>query len=97
MCFSKMVTRYERGRGFEYRTANHYKSLGWFVMRSAGSHTAVDLIAIKGKEMKLIQCKRDGRISESEKEEMRKLALPIGAEAILARIDICRKLVLERL
>lgn len=48
---------YARGRTFEYRVMNHFKELGFFVIRSAGSHGAADLIALKNPHKIMIQCK----------------------------------------
>lgn len=48
---------YAKGRNFEYDTRDHLKLHGYFVMRSAGSKTFIDLVAIKKGEVLLIQCK----------------------------------------
>lgn len=39
---------YARGRAKEYRVKKQLESEGWFVIRSAGSHSIVDLVAFKG-------------------------------------------------
>lgn len=66
------MTNYERGRAKEYRVATKLRKDGWLVIRSAGSHSEFDLVAIKheqkqnplppfiityNNEIKLIQCK----------------------------------------
>lgn len=48
---------YARGRQFEYRVRNFLRALGWVVFRSAGSHTCVDLTALKPGYVLLVQCK----------------------------------------
>lgn len=45
--FSMPNKNYERGRRFEYTVLNKLKSIGYDGMRSAGSHTAIDLIVWK--------------------------------------------------
>lgn len=64
-------TAYKKGRSFEYRVANYYRKLGYYVKRSYASKGAEDLIAIKTRdipyndlgstftcpEVLLIQCK----------------------------------------
>jgi Holliday junction resolvase len=41
------MSNYRRGRAFEYRVMDYFRKLGFFVMRSAGSHGPVDLVALK--------------------------------------------------
>lgn len=38
---------YVRGRSYEYKIAKKLRAEGWEVLRTAGSHGAFDLIAIK--------------------------------------------------
>ena len=63
---SKMVlTKYERGRAYEYRIAKKLRAEGWTVLRMAGSHGFADLVAIEQaiqfpnefRRIKLIQAK----------------------------------------
>lgn len=50
---------YNAGRSFEYRVRKELQSLGFVVLRTAGSHGPIDLIAVKpGEAPVLIQCKR---------------------------------------
>lgn len=48
---------YKRGRTFEYRVMAHFEELGYYVMRSAGSHGAADIVALRNPHKILIQCK----------------------------------------
>ena len=41
------MTNYVKGRTLEYEVMNLFKSAGWKVVRSAGSHSPFDLVAIK--------------------------------------------------
>lgn len=38
------MTNYQKGRSFEYRVANFFKEKGFYVVRTAGSHSLFDLI-----------------------------------------------------
>ena len=67
---------YNNGRAKEYRIKKKLEAEGWFVIRSAGSHSIVDLIALKNRvyadvpagmeklfsrtTVRLIQCKPKG-------------------------------------
>lgn len=63
-----MTTNYERGRNFEYQRMRHYKSLGYTVVRSAGSHSPIDLVAIHPEDsVILIQCKRVKTQSQADR------------------------------
>jgi Holliday junction resolvase len=50
---------YISGRNFEYYVKRYFESMGFFVIRSAGSHTPIDLLAVHKTYSKiyLIQCK----------------------------------------
>lgn len=50
---------YVAGRAFEYARKKHWEKEGYLVMRTAGSHGAFDLIAVKDNSVPFfIQCKR---------------------------------------
>jgi Holliday junction resolvase len=59
------MTNYGNGVRFEYEMMKFYVAHGYFVMRSAGSHSPVDLIAFKVVDGRmvgyLIQCKKEKR------------------------------------
>jgi len=42
-----MSKAYKRGRDFEYRVKRRLEGCGFFVIRSAGSHSPVDLVAVR--------------------------------------------------
>lgn len=57
------MTNYTKGRAKEYSVRRALLKEGWdIVIRSAGSHSPVDLVAIDKKErnIRLIQCKSGG-------------------------------------
>lgn len=57
------MTRVNKGIRFEYKIRDMYRKMGYYVIRSAGSHGFFDLIAIhpKLKEIKLLQLKTGSR------------------------------------
>lgn len=76
-----MPTNYSRGASAEYRAIEHLEGVGYFCVRSAGSHGPVDLVAIGPTGIRLIQVKRvkEGFLSETERETAREAlhALPL--------------------
>lgn len=79
------MTNYSRGADFERAVKADLEGKGWFVVRSAGSHGAVDLVAIgEGGVIRFIQAKINGKMSWKDREEITELAAEYGAEAIMA-------------
>ena len=87
---------YNSGRAFEYRVQKYLREKGWFVLRSAGSHTVCDLLAIRKGEINLVQCKKDGRLPPAEKMQLLELANEFECRAVLAYTEK-RKLVFKEL
>lgn len=91
-----MTTNYNRGRAFEYKVRDHFKELGYpYVMRAAGSHTVADLLVLCDaphpqdfnpglSRAYLVQCKRDGKISQAERQKLLDVAHATGAFAVVA-------------
>jgi HJR/Mrr/RecB family endonuclease len=48
---------YLNGRKFEYKIRDYFESKGYVVIRSAGSHTPIDLVAFDRFGVCFIQCK----------------------------------------
>lgn len=89
------MTPYEDGTRFEQRVRNHLIEEGYWVARTAGSKTKVDLIAMKTGELLLVQCKRSGKISPAERVELLRLASMVpGGLAILAHKDAGKSAIL---
>lgn len=88
-----MATNYERGRAFEYRARDElYKQGAVIVVRSAGSKTKVDLIALfpaldgimtwpAAMEVWIVQCKRDGKLPAAERDALLDISVQTGALA----------------
>ena len=67
---------YVSGRRFEYLIKKELQDQGWIAIRSAGSHSPFDIIAIKEDKILLLQLKKyqGGKMPPSEyKKEMGKL------------------------
>jgi len=60
---------YIRGRQFEYRVKKELEMLNDLVMRTAGSHSPFDLIAVTKTHIHLVQCKNH----KPSKEDIEKL------------------------
>ena len=79
------MTNYQRGRTFEYQVRDHLQDRGFVVVRSAGSHTPADLVALGDLVPWLVQVKRDGRLPEAERQAILQMAKRSRAWPILAR------------
>jgi len=90
---------YARGRAFEYKVRDEFVAKGYFVLRSAGSKTIVDLLALKinqptlvsneqGPSVVLIQC---GEITPEKEAALKRLAVVTGSNFELRQIPPKRK------
>ena len=82
------MTKYTKGRALEYKVKKLLEAQGWYVVRSAGSHGAADLIAFQckgeGSMILAIQCKLS-KIWKSEREAFAKsFALQPGVTPCIA-------------
>ncbi len=77
------MSNYTRGANFERRVRAYFEKASWFVIRSAGSHSLIDLVAFKGGEVMLIQCKTDGVLSVGERQQLGELARETGCQVFL--------------
>lgn len=92
------MSAYRAGRDFEYAVRTKLTADGYDVIRSAGSKTKVDLVAIKAGQALLIQAKRDGRISPHERAELVRIASLLGPVAVpVVAFRHARRLTLVRL
>jgi len=78
---------YNRGRAFEYRVAKLYRDKGWFVFRSAGSHSPADLVCAKAGEIIAIQCQTDKYFTPVKIEQLAELIKENGWQAMLYWMD----------
>jgi len=64
-----MTTQYQRGRRFEWKVKQDLEGRGYYVIRSAGSKSKVDLVGIKHEVVLCVQCKLTGAIAKRELRE----------------------------
>ncbi len=79
------LNNYISGRNAEYTIKNLLISKGYkYILRSAGSHTPIDLLAADGKKKLAIQVKRRKYISKEEKDMLLAWAASFDAMPIFA-------------
>ena len=76
--------RYVAGSNFERRVKKEYAARGWLSIRAAGSHGIVDVVAVKGGIIELVQCKTGGVISTEDLMELINAAEIAGGTAKVA-------------
>ena len=90
--FLMTQTNYERGRSSEYYVKHLLENMGYrFIIRSAASHTPIDLLVARVSNPKVerlaVQVKggQRGSISKDELNELRQWAKAFGAIPVLAK------------
>jgi Holliday junction resolvase len=81
---AKPRSNYARGRDLENRVRTHLRDEGYEVLRTAGSKSKVDLVAIKPGQVLFVQCKRSGALPPAEWNGLWDLAQMVGAVPVLA-------------
>jgi len=80
-----LLNNYISGRNAEYTIKNLLISKGFkYILRSAGSHTPIDLLAADGKRKLAIQVKRRRYISKEEKAMLLAWAASFDATPVFA-------------
>lgn len=83
-----MATPYSKGANFERRVKKELEKYGWFVVRSAGSKSPVDLVAIKYGKCVMYQCKYgDAKMSKKELDRFDELCRDLYTAGYLAYTD----------
>lgn len=78
---------YNRGSAFERRIKRELEDVGYYVVKSGGSKGAVDLAATSPLGGQIwIQCKKDGRLSKADFEELLKL----GKDYNTTTLHVCK-------
>lgn len=76
--------RYAQGRRFEYQVRDELLDHGFVCMRSAGSKGSIDIMAGKEGLVLAVQCKRDGRLPQWERDRLMRDSHHFGAVPVLA-------------
>jgi len=77
---------YIAGRNFEYEVMAHYRKLGYYCFRSAGSHSEADIICLKQRVTDwdeyymplVIQCKRYTGSKPKPSESFKEFKIVVG-------------------
>ena len=85
------MTNYRKGADFERTVKADLEARGYLVIRAAGSHGIMDLVAFRPPraphatgETWLVQCKIHGTISPADRKELYETAAKWGAWAVRA-------------
>ena len=71
-----MANHYASGARLERLVKLELEAKGYHVTRSAGSHGAIDLVAINARRIRLIQVKAKGAVRPSDLRALRRLKAP---------------------
>jgi Holliday junction resolvase len=92
------LNNYARGANFERDVKRDLEGKGYFAIRSAGSHGAVDIVAFGPKHpVWFIQAKIHGTMSPAERKELYRFANECGAWAVRASRPKRGEILYERL
>lgn len=76
---------YRAGADFERRVQRALESLGYKVVRSAGSRSPTDLVAMRRGCTVCIQCKKSGRLDPAEWDLFYRFCREAGAVPVMAQ------------
>ena len=79
-----MTTNYRRGADFERKVRTYFTKRGFVVFRSSGSRGPCDLVALKAEEVTLIQCRKNGRMNQAERDSLAIVGHELGCRVFLA-------------
>ena len=68
--------KYRKGARNEYKSIRLFEAEGYLFIRSAGSHSPFDIVAVSGDRIVLIQCKTNSWPSPAECETLRSIPVP---------------------
>jgi Holliday junction resolvase len=79
------MSKYVKGRRFEYRVRDLFEGKGYVVIRAAQSKP-IDLVCLRNGEILLVECKTEkSPLTRAKREELLDLARISGGSAILAQ------------
>lgn len=91
------MTAYQIGVTFERKIQHYLQELGYFALRSPGSKSKIDVIAIKPHQVLFIQCKRDARLDPNEWNDLFAIASNCGAIPLIASKAFRKPILFEQL
>lgn len=86
-----MATNYSRGANFERRVSEHLERYGYVTVRSAGSRSPTDVVAMRHGELVCVQAKTNGRLDPEEWNEFFEWCAKGGALPLLAQVGPSRR------
>jgi len=72
------MSAYRKGAYYERKLFHQLEKEGWYVVRSAGSKGALDLVAIRDGKVMGIQVKKRKQLSKAERENLEHLREKLG-------------------
>jgi Holliday junction resolvase len=78
------LSRYKIGRALEYDLKRHLEQDGWRVIRSAGSHSPVDLVAFRHQCLIFLQVQKNGTLPKEKRNALALWAKEAKAIGIFA-------------
>lgn len=82
-----MNPSYKKGVRNEYRSMRLLESVGYFCIRSAGSHSPFDIVGISRGGIALVQCKSGAWPTPAELETIRAIPVPDHTTKFIHRWD----------
>lgn len=76
------MVNYKNGVVFERQVMEYYRRKGFYVLRSAGSHGAVDVVAFNERNTILVQCKQERKKVSYAQDVISLLAVPCGVDCV---------------
>ena len=75
---------YKKGRALEYECKKVLEGMGYFCVRSAGSHSPADLVAAKRGQILLVQVQKQSHLSREKERALKAAAKQAGAIGLFA-------------
>jgi len=75
----KRSLNYAKGRALEYECKKVLEGMGFFVIRSAGSHSPADLCALKNGHILLVQVQKESHLPRQKEEALKAVCRKAGA------------------
>jgi Holliday junction resolvase len=75
---------YKKGRALEYECKKVLESMGYFCIRSAGSHSPADLVAAKAGQILLVQVQKGSHLPREKERALKAACKQAGAIGLFA-------------
>jgi len=79
-----MRTNYIKGRALEYECKRVLEKMGYFCIRSAGSHSPADIVAAKRGQILLIQVQKQSHLPREKEQALKAACKQAGAIGLFA-------------